>query len=491
MHEFYKFCRAGLWLVFSALTPSLLFAQAKRTLTAVPSTTIDSWIHGYYISLPANYSTSGKNYPLLIFIHGEGEIGDGSAANLPIVLRGGPPMQINQQVNHNVDAHFPDPVVVGGKSYEFIVMAPQMTQQPGQNGPEQVMIDDVINYAIKHYRVDSSKISITGLSMGGGIAIEYPGQSAKLYGRRLASLLGCAIASYNAPDRAKEIAAAHLPVWLTVNSGDNTGPYGYTIGYMHNLDSLHASPAPIATIFNAAGHYGWLQTYGAPGVVGITDSISKLNVYQWMLQYRRVGDSVVVEQGIPVDTTPLPPITSSVVWGPYNAGPDGKGVTVNWSTVLEQNNKYFIVQRSSDGTTFVNIDTTAAANAPHSYAYVDPSPLTGASYYRLLQVSTDGRTSYSDTMNVTFSGDTQPSLHLKPNPSSGLVYLEMTNADLGKLEVSIADASGRTLRNWSFDKQAAYWSQAINTASLPAGTYFLVVKGPKTRSVRTFLKSQD
>lgn len=415
MHELYKFCRAALWLVFSIPMSTLLFAQTKRTLTAVPATTIDTWIHGYYISLPANYSTSGKYYPLLIFVHGEGEIGDGSAAQLPIVLRGGPPMQIDQQINHNVDAHFPDPVVVNGKSYEFIVMAPQMTMQPGQNGPEQGMIDDVINYAISHYRVDSSKVSITGLSMGGGIAIEYPGQSARLYGRRLASLLGCAIASYNAPDRAKEIAAAHLPVWLTVNSGDKTGPYAYTTGYIHNLDSLHTSPAPLETIFNAAGHYGWLQTYGAPGVAGVTDSISRLNVYQWMAQYRRVGDSVVIEQGAPVDTAQPPPV-----------------------------------------------DTTQPPTNPPPVDTTQPP-----------------------------SGDSLVPLHLKPNPSTDLVYLEMTNADLGRLEVSIADASGRILRKWSFDKRASYWSQAISTGSLPAGTYFLTVKGPKIRTVRTFLKSQE
>ncbi|WP_431212234.1 hypothetical protein ACQ86N_41940 [Puia sp. P3] len=269
MRELYKFCRASLWLVLFIPMPLLIFCQPKRTLTAMASTTIDTWVHGYYVSLPANYSTSGKRYPLLVFIHGEGEIGDGSASQLPVVLRGGPPMQIDQQINHNVDAHFPDPVVVNGNTYEFIVIAPQMTMQPNQNGPEQQMVDDVINYAASHYRVDTSKVSITGLSMGGGISIEYPGQSARLYGRRLASMLGCATASFDAPDRSKEIAKAHLPVWLTVNSGDNTGPYTYTMGYIHQLDSFNASPRPILTVFQAAGHYGWLQTYGAPGVPGL------------------------------------------------------------------------------------------------------------------------------------------------------------------------------------------------------------------------------
>ncbi|MES1159491.1 MAG: hypothetical protein ABUM51_01930, partial [Bacteroidota bacterium] len=193
MQELYKFCRAMFCLVLLAAGPGLLYSQSQRTQTAFPNTSIDQYINGFYISLPANYNTSGKNYPLLIFLHGQGEVGDGSPASLPAVLRNGPPMQINQQLNNNVDAHFPDPVVVGGKSFEFIVLSPQMITQPDQNGPEQQMVDDIINYAIAHYRVDVSKINLTGLSMGGGIAIEYPGQSADLYGKRLSSLLAIAI----------------------------------------------------------------------------------------------------------------------------------------------------------------------------------------------------------------------------------------------------------------------------------------------------------
>jgi len=484
MRELYKIGRALFCLVLFIPAPFLLFAQSKRTLTAFPNTPIDAYINGFYVSLPASYGTGSKSYPLLIFLHGIGEVGDGSASQLPAVLRNGPPMQINSQVNNNVDAHFPDPVVVNGNSYEFIVIAPQIATQPGQNGPEQAMVDDIINYASSHWRVDASKISLTGLSMGGGIAIEYPGQSATLYGDKLASLLGVAVSSFNATDRTNEIAAAHLPVWLTVNSGDPTGPYSYTIGYINQLNALNATPAPIETIFNASGHGGWVDTYGAPtdgsGThPGITNSTG-LNVYQWMAQYKRVGSNVQVDAG----SSPLP-----VTWGPYDALLNGGSVTVSWSTLLEQNNRYFIVQRSADGKYFANLDTTAAANAPHVYAYVDEAPLTGTSYYRVMQVDLDGRTDYSGVMSI--SSSTTQQLSLKPNPTAGLLYLEMMNADLGRLELSLSDASGRTLLKWSFDKQTPYWSQAINTGSLPAGTYYLTVKGSKTRTTRVFMKTGE
>jgi len=50
MRELYKFCRASFWLVLLIPTPLLIYSQTKRTLTAVPGTTIDTWVHGYYIS---------------------------------------------------------------------------------------------------------------------------------------------------------------------------------------------------------------------------------------------------------------------------------------------------------------------------------------------------------------------------------------------------------------------------------------------------------
>ena len=114
MKQLYKPCQAILLclaLLFS--TPALLFSQ-KRTLTAYPNTVVDSFIHGFYTSLPASYGSGSKKYPLLVFLHGQGEVGNGSASALPAVLRNGPPMQINQQVNNNTNANFPDPVSVNG-----------------------------------------------------------------------------------------------------------------------------------------------------------------------------------------------------------------------------------------------------------------------------------------------------------------------------------------------------------------------------------------
>ena len=304
MKELYKFPGGS----FALLTLSLFFSSpvfSQRTLTARSNTIVDSFVHGFYESLPASYGTSGsKKYPLLVFLHGQGEIGDGSPTSLPAVLLDGPVKQLNQQVNYHVNANFPDPVTVNGQSFEFIVIAPQLNTWPW-NGYEQRAVNDMINYAISHYRVDTSKMYLTGMSMGGGIAWEYPGYSA-VFAKRLAGLLVVAGASSPSSYRAAEIVKEHLPVWATANSVDNTVPTSYTTDYVALLNAAGANPAPLITIFPDVGHGGWLKTYGYVNQPGVVQN--GLNVYQWMLQYKRVGDNVVLDNG---GTVPGPPVSSA------------------------------------------------------------------------------------------------------------------------------------------------------------------------------------
>ena len=293
MKELYKFSQAGVFCLTLLLMSSSLFSQSKRTLTAHPNTVVDQFIHGFWVSLPASYGTGNKQYPLLLFMQGAGEIGDGSERELLPLLNMGPQKQINLQVNKGQNANFPDPVVVDGKSFEFIVVVPELNTWP-QNGQEQQAVNDMLNYSIQNYRVDTTKMYLTGLSMGGGISWEYAGASGPLYAKRLAALLPIAGASIPNSQRAVEMAKEHLPVWATHNAIDSSVSNTFTMGYVQMLKDAGANPVPLMTIFNRTGHGGWPQTYGDVGIPGCVNG-EGLNVYQWMLQYRREGDNVVLE----------------------------------------------------------------------------------------------------------------------------------------------------------------------------------------------------
>jgi len=69
-------------------------------------------------------------------------------------------------------------------------------------------------------------------------------------------------------------------------------------------------------------------------------------------------------------------------------------VIISWTTVTEINNDYFTIQRSDDGTNFINIGTLQGAGNSNSlkiYNFIDANPTGSISYYRLMQTDYDGK----------------------------------------------------------------------------------------------------
>jgi dienelactone hydrolase len=462
LDKFYSFI-ALLFLSLPIFSPIRMSAQVQTARTNTP---IDQYINGFYEYLPQGYTPGGQKYPLMVFLHGSGEIGDGSAAQLPIVLRNGPPKLISEGT-------FPTSFTVNGQTFKFIVISPQFNSEPDVPLVPGA-VNDILDYAIAHYQVDQSKIYVTGLSMGGGFVWEYAGWDGTDFVKRLAGILPVSGAASPALDRCKEMAKFHLPVWATHNLNDPTVPSQYSIEFVHLLDSLQADPAPLITIFNASGHDAWTATYDP------SFTQNGLNVYQWMLQYTRVGDNVTTNIILPVTLTDY----AAALTGPSE-------VTVSWATGVEENNKYFIVQRSADGKQFSNIDTTASfgQSTGHSYSYKDENPLTGNNFYRLSQVDLDGKTADFGILEVTLKTPSSFALRVSPNPVRNTLNLQLFHPEMGSLQVRLSDAQGKIIGSWKFSKQQANWMQSLDITSLPAGSYFISVEGGKTiKEVRQFVK---
>lgn len=259
---------------------------------------------GYYESLPVDYNAQpNKKYPLLIFVHGSGERGDGSQAQLPRVTANGPPKLIKL-------GKFPTSFTVGGKQFSFIVISPQISSTSGSNAA----MGALLSHCLQTYRVDEQRIYITGLSMGGLISYNLVGSKKEAADRFAATLLVCPNA-ISTDVRSANIANSNLPVWTTNNSGDPAAKVGGAIKLVDMINAQNPPPTPKAklTIFNANGHDAWSKTY---------DPAFKedgLNVYEWMLQYSRGGV-----------TTPPPPVA--------NAGTD-QTITLPTSTVTLDGSK--------------------------------------------------------------------------------------------------------------------------------------------------------
>lgn len=460
MKKFYSFACGALCLLFSLFTGKGASAQVQtpRYISTGPNS------KGFYEYLPQGYSSGNTKYPLIVFIHGIGELGNGSS-DLPAVLRNGPPNLISQ-------GKFPTSFTVNGHTYSFIVISPQFVAWPSIAD-----VGKVIKYAVKNYRVDAGRIYLTGLSMGGSVTWAYASEPANA--KILAGILPIAGGKlWSGKSGAAAMGHANLPIFAAANLNDPMVPSSYTVENIRLINSTvpTINPKALDTIYNASGHEGWSVTYDPA-----TDLHHGLNAYQWMLQYTRNTSGPPVPVPLPVKLT---------AWSATLLA-DKSGVDLHWTTSVEENNRYFIVERSADGQSFSDLDTVAAAIGAengHSYAVVDTHPLAGANFYRLKQVDWDGDSAYFEVLKVVAPGETAASFHISPNPTYGEIHLQLAGPMTGQLEIRLLDKQGRIMRNWSFRKQSGLWSQLLNLSTLAPGAYFIEAITNNFRQTERFIK---
>ena len=147
----------------------------NNIMTERPNTPIDNMINGFIEVLPIDYDPS-KIYPLIIYLEGQSQFGDGGPIELKN-LYGIPTVPMFP--NLVVDNKFPNSYIVGGITYEFIVLIPQARYQVKHDRPsdEQMLspseVNDVVIYALQNYSVDVNRIYLMGLSLGGGSTWNY------------------------------------------------------------------------------------------------------------------------------------------------------------------------------------------------------------------------------------------------------------------------------------------------------------------------------
>jgi hypothetical protein len=390
MKRTFTFSLRGGLLVYSSLFLWVL-ADAQTMTPKYISTGPNS--NGFYEYLPAGYKVgNGKKYPLLVYLAGEGELGNGSS-QLPVMLDHGPAAVINS-------GKWPGSFTVNGKTFSFVVISPQFVQTEGDGD-----IDDVINYAVAHYQVDTGRIYLTGFSLGGSCLWNYISNWTPA--RTLAAVVPIAAGQmYTGMNGASVVALSNLPVLATANQYDDMVPSSYTVQAVNNINSVvpHCNPQAWDTLFPAYGHEGWTTTYDPN-----TPLRYGLNMYQWMLQYSRdPGDTLATPPPPPPPTPPQPVALTNYTATAVNSG---KQVNVDWTTASEVGNKYFVVQRSTDGVNFINLGTVASAasgGAGASYQFTDNGPVVGNDFYRLERVDSSNSDTLYRILKVVISAPSPP-----------------------------------------------------------------------------------
>jgi predicted peptidase len=201
--------------------------EVKITLTA-----------NYLLYLPADYSDSDKEFPLVLFLHGAGERGK----DLEKVKVHGLPRLVNE-----------------GKDFPFIVVSPQCPDLMLWNTD---VLSSLIDEIEANYKVDKNRIYVTGLSMGGhgtwSLALAQPDRFAAI-----APVCGWA-------DTTKANTISHLPIWVFHGAKDAVVPVKSSEDMVSALKNFGSDVK--LTIYPEANHDSWTETY------------NNEELYKWLLE---------------------------------------------------------------------------------------------------------------------------------------------------------------------------------------------------------------
>ncbi|WEK36242.1 MAG: PKD domain-containing protein [Candidatus Pseudobacter hemicellulosilyticus] len=299
---------------------------------------------GFYKYTPTDYnSNTSTKYPLIIFLHGGGEKGNGTTELARIATVGGTPPRILAD-GGNMDFTW------NGKKESFIVLSPQCPSKYGwwQNW----MVDEIYNYAIKNLRVDPNRIYLTGLSMGGGGTWQYVGSS--LANAQKFAAIGISCGACSSGSNFANIANANLPTWAFHAKDDTDVPYTCTVAHVDKIKASNPAVQPYMTLWPDGLHYIWGRVYDQ----GYT--WQNPNLYEWFLGQ---------DKSKPVNKRPTanPGGAQTILTGTgsvtLNAGSssdaDGKIVRYIWSKVSGPNAGAITTPVSTDGKTTVTGLSTA------------------------------------------------------------------------------------------------------------------------------------
>lgn len=259
-----------------------------------------------FVYLPAGFETQEK-WPVLLFLHGNGERGDGQG-ELDYVLKHGPlfeawcqrrdlpfviiapqmPMQDQGEVDYIKSRKLSD--VPQRKADGSLNRRPwfgrskqPMDGQPSMELPARLadlphdprgwnILDAEVMGRLDHvlaaFKGDPRRVYLTGLSSGGigtwVMAATHPDRFAAI----------APVVGYGPPDLAPALAAARVPVWAFAGGRDNGTPVKFFYPLLNELEKL-GHPEVRFTIEADLGHDAFIRAYAGD------------DLYRWFLTHTK------------------------------------------------------------------------------------------------------------------------------------------------------------------------------------------------------------
>ena len=200
----------------------------------------------YLFYLPKDYYNAKKiAWPLILFLHGMGERGN----DLELVKIHGIPKIVKTQ-----------------KDFPFIAVSPQCpTEYVWRDKKMLQAVESLILKIIKNYRIDKTRVYVTGLSMGG--------YGTWALAARRPELFAAAVPICGGGDPATVNVLKNLPIWVFHGGLDKVVLPEESEKMVRALEKDGGKVR--YTLYPEAYHDSWTETYDNP------------TLYDWMLSKRK------------------------------------------------------------------------------------------------------------------------------------------------------------------------------------------------------------
>jgi Secretion system C-terminal sorting domain len=171
-------------------------------------------------------------------------------------------------------------------------------------------------------------------------------------------------------------------------------------------------------------------------------------------------------------------------------------IALKWTTTEEKNASHFIIERSFDGSEYMDAAMLFAvgnSDIPNNYSFNDKVPAgnSGVIYYRLKMVDMDGRVKTSDVRIVRIgkTGDAVKVIAY-PNPVENELRITIPqNWQDKQVSYQLMNANGQIIKSYTI--QHASQTEIISMTQVPTGMYLMKVTSGNETGTQTVIKSKN
>lgn len=226
--------------------------------------------YDFWVYTPQDYYYSLESTPVIIFLHGRSLCG----RNLNRVKRYGP-----------LDA------IVRGRQIEALVIVPQ--NPGGAWNPKK--INDVLEWTKKHYAMDSTRVYVIGMSLGGYGTLDFAGTYPDKVAAAMALCGGCSL---------KDVSGlGKLPLWIMHGTADRAVPIKQSKVVVEQLQTLDEDKRL---------RYDWLKgaSHGA-----LARIMYMTKTYEWLFSHSLLDNNRPVNTEIDIDKSDLSSAYNDMISG--------------------------------------------------------------------------------------------------------------------------------------------------------------------------------